>query len=84
VRYGINEIFLFYPNTVKNSHHEENNCERAEFKVKDELSEHKEITIYADQVPIFSCDLPMNSVSIEKTRENLKTHLEDFFKSVKQ
>jgi len=77
VRYGINEIFLFYPNTVKNSHHEENNCERAEFKVKDELSEHKEITIYANQLPIISHDI----FDETEIRQTLKKHLETLFKS---
>lgn len=52
VRFEVDEIILFYPNTMK-----QNQEEKTELKIKDTLANGKEITIKAYQLPILNAAL---------------------------
>jgi 5-methylcytosine-specific restriction enzyme subunit McrC len=52
VRFEVDEIILFYPNTIKQSQEEE-----TELTIKDALADGKEITIRAFQLPIINREL---------------------------
>lgn len=71
VRFKVDEIILFYPNTIK--HDQEN---RAEFTIKDALADNKEIFVKAFQLPILNREL------LEKALET-KTDLNELFESTR-
>ncbi|MBF0301634.1 MAG: hypothetical protein HQK73_01210 [Desulfamplus sp.] len=71
VRFKVDEIILFYPNTIK--HNQEN---RAEFTIKDALADNKEIFVKAFQLPILNREL------LEKALET-KTDLNELFESTR-
>ena len=72
VRFEVNEIILFYPNTIKQSQEEE-----TELTIKDALADGKEISIRAFQLPIINREL------LESDLE-AKTDLSELFESTKQ
>jgi 5-methylcytosine-specific restriction enzyme subunit McrC len=67
VRFEVNEIILFYPDTMK--HNQENSTE---IIIKDALANNQEISIKAYQLPI------INKALISKALES-KTELKDLF-----
>jgi len=79
VRFEVDEIILFYPNTVKQRQNEE-----TELTIKDALANNKEIYIRVFQLPIINKELinkdlvPNNDLSVlfEPTREELKDRIE--------
>jgi len=79
VRFEVEEIILFYPNTIKQRQEE-----KTELIIKDTLAEGKEITIKAFQLPIINrqlidANLESNtnlSELFELTRKELKDKLE--------
>ncbi len=87
VRFQVNEIILFYPNTLKS-----NQETSAEFVIKDQLANDQEITIKAFQVPIINKSL-FNPSSIpnaqklnklfEPAKDELKDRLERILKVVR-
>jgi len=72
VRFEVDEIILFYPNTIKQSQEEE-----TELTIKDALADGKEISIRAFQLPIINREL------LESDLE-AKTDLSELFESTKQ
>ncbi len=78
VRFKIDEILLFYPNTVLNYQHEV-----MTLKIKDALADNREIKINAFQLPIINTDLLTLKLDLKEdlremfksTRENLKTKI---------
>jgi len=72
MRFDVNEIILFYPNTIKQNQEEE-----TELTIKDTLADGKEILIRAFQLPILNREL------LEKKLE-INTDLNELFESTKQ
>lgn len=72
VRFEVDEIILFYPNTIKQGQEEE-----TELTIKDALANGKEISIRAFQLPI------INRALLETDLE-MKTDLSDLFESTRQ
>ena len=72
VRFKVDEIILFYPNTIKQSQEEE-----TELTIKDTLADGKEISIRAFQLPIINRE-------ILETDLEVKTDLSDLFASTRQ
>ncbi len=72
IRFDIDEIILFYPNTIK-----ENQENRSEFTIRDELANGKDVSIKAFQVPVLNAEI---------LHENLRTDLKlnDLFADTKQ
>jgi 5-methylcytosine-specific restriction enzyme subunit McrC len=71
VRFKVDEIILFYPDTIKN-----NQEDSTEIFIKDTLANNKEISIKAFQLPI------MNKELIKKEL-NTKTELSELFESTR-
>ncbi|MFW5871965.1 MAG: McrC family protein [bacterium] len=79
VRFEVDEIILFYPNTIKQVQEEE-----AELIIKDALANGKEISIRAFQLPIINKELLEKnlmtktdlSVLFESTKQELRTKIE--------
>ncbi|MCR9064375.1 MAG: McrC family protein [Cytophagales bacterium] len=79
VRFDVDEIILFYPNTLKQDQEEQ-----TELTIKDELAAGKEISIKAFQLPIINRDLIESELKtktdlaelFESTTERLKNKLE--------
>ncbi|MDC0178035.1 McrC family protein [Polaribacter sp.] len=72
VRFEVDEIILFYPNTIKQGQEEE-----TELIIKDALADGKEISIRAFQLPI------INRALLETDLE-AKTDLSELFESTRQ
>jgi 5-methylcytosine-specific restriction enzyme subunit McrC len=72
IRFEVNEIILFYPNTIKQSQEEE-----TELIIKDTLADGKEISIRAFQLPIINRELL-------KADLVMKTDLGELFSLTKQ
>jgi len=72
VRFEVDEIILFYPNTIKRSQEEE-----TELTIKDALANGKEISIRAFQLPIINRELL-------DTELITKTDLSELFESTRQ
>src|SRR5690606_31065687 len=72
VRFEVNEIILFYPNTIKQGQEEE-----TELTIKDTLAGGKEILISAFQLPIINRDLLDKELAT-------KTDLKDLFELTRQ
>uniref|UniRef100_UPI004047B5FD McrC family protein n=1 Tax=Algoriphagus sp. TaxID=1872435 RepID=UPI004047B5FD len=72
VRFEVDEIILFYPNTIKQGQEEE-----TELTIKDTLANGKEISIRAFQLPI------INRALLETDLE-MKTDLSELFESTRQ
>ena len=72
VRFEVDEIILFYPNTIKQEQEEE-----TELTIKDALADGKEISIKAFQLPI------INRALLETDLEE-KTDLSELFESTRQ
>src|SRR5690554_787966 len=80
VRFEVDEIILFYPNTLKQNQEEE-----SELTIKDALADGKEISIKAFQLPIINRELLgkdlVSRISLnelfEETKEKLKERLEE-------
>ena len=72
VRFEVDEIILFYPNTIKQEQEEE-----TELTIKDALADGKEISIRAFQLPI------INRALLETDLE-AKTDLSELFESTRQ
>jgi 5-methylcytosine-specific restriction enzyme subunit McrC len=72
VRFEVDEIILFYPNTIKQGQEEE-----TELTIKDALADGKEISIRAFQLPI------INRALLETDLE-VKTDLSDLFETTRQ
>ncbi|MBL6871365.1 MAG: hypothetical protein ISQ95_02085 [Flavobacteriales bacterium] len=72
VRFEVDEIILFYPNTIKQRQEEE-----TELTIKDSLADGKEISIRAFQLPI------INRALLETDLE-VKTDLRNLFETTKQ
>ncbi len=71
VRFEVDEIILFYPNTIKQGQEEE-----TELTIKDALADGKEISIKAFQLPILNREL------LESELE-AKTDLNELFESTR-
>lgn len=79
VRFNVEEIILFYPNTIKQNQEEE-----TKFTIKDTFADGKEITIRAFQLPIINRELLDRelvaktdlSELFESTREKLRNKIE--------
>ena len=71
VRFEVNEIILFYPNTIKQGQEE-----GTELTIKDALANGKEIFVKAFQLPIINREL------LESDLET-KTDLSELFESTK-
>jgi 5-methylcytosine-specific restriction enzyme subunit McrC len=78
VRFEVDEIILFYPNTLKQAQEE-----NTELTIKDALAQNKEISVKAFQLPIINRELlsaeleaktDLNDL-FETTREELKTKI---------
>ena len=72
VRFEVDEIILFYPNTIKQDQEEE-----TELTIKDDLADGKEISIRAFQLPI------INRALLETDIET-KTDLSELFEPTRQ
>ncbi len=72
VRFEVNEIILFYPNTIKKVQNKE-----TELIIKDALANGKEISIKAFQLPIINRELLENNLET-------KTNISELFKSTKK
>ncbi|AWV96722.1 McrC family protein [Arcticibacterium luteifluviistationis] len=72
VRFKVDEIILFYPNTIKESQEDE-----TELTIKDALADGKEISIKAFQLPIINRKLLTSDLV-------LKTDLADLFQPTRQ
>jgi 5-methylcytosine-specific restriction enzyme subunit McrC len=72
VRFEVNEIILFYPNTIKQGQEEE-----TELTIKDALADGKEISIRAFQLPIINREL------LETDLET-KTDLNELFEATRK
>lgn len=83
VRFKIDEIVLFYPNTIKSIQEES-----SEIVIKDALAADTEINIRSYQLPIINHEILSNSYSktvdlaqmFENTRSSLKAKIEKIFK----
>lgn len=79
VRFEVDEIILFYPNTIKQRQEEE-----TEFTIKDALANGKEIFIRAFQLPIINRELLESDINtkadlnslFESTKHELKNQIE--------
>lgn len=82
VRFKVDEIILFYPNTI--SQNQEN---ETSLSIKDALADNKEILIRAFQLPIIKRKLlssPLNEKPslgelFESTKQDLKKRIEEIF-----
>lgn len=72
IRFEVDEIILFYPNTINQNQEEE-----TELIIKDALANGKEISIKAYQLPILNREL------LERELE-IKTDLKELFESTRQ
>ncbi len=80
VRFEVDEIILFYPNTIK-----QNQAEQTELAIKDALAGGKEILIRVYQLPIINRELFKTEISnktdlnelFEITRQDLKNKIEE-------
>jgi len=72
VRFEVDQIILFYPNTIKQGQEEE-----TDLTIKDALAEGKEISIRAFQLPIINRELLEAELST-------KTDLNELFESTRQ
>lgn len=80
VRFKIQEIILFYPNTIL-----QNTENSSEFIIEDELANSQQISIKAFQIPIINFELLENKLSedkpinqlFESTKKRLKAALEN-------
>jgi 5-methylcytosine-specific restriction enzyme subunit McrC len=72
VRFEVNEIILFYPDTIKKVQEDE-----TELIIKDALADGKEISIKAFQLPIINRELLENNLET-------KTNLSELFKSTRE
>jgi len=72
VRFEVNEIILFYPNTIKQVQEEE-----TELTIKDTLADGKEISIRAFQLPIINRELLETDLKTD-------TDLNELFESTRQ
>ena len=72
VRFEVDEIILFYPNTIKQEQEEE-----TELTIKDALADGKEISIRAFQLPIIKR-------ALLNTNLEAKTDLSELFESTRQ
>lgn len=72
VRFEVDEIILFYPNTIRQGHEE-----KTELTIKDALAGGKEIFIRAFQLPIINRELLESEL-------NTKTDLSELFESTRQ
>ena len=72
VRFEVDEIILFYPNTIKQGQEEE-----TELKIKDALADGKEISIRAFQLPIINRKLLETGLATN-------TDLSELFESTRQ
>lgn len=72
VRFEVNEIIIFYPNTIVQGQED-----KTELTIKDALAGGKEILIRAFQLPIINRDLIYKELA-------LKTDLKDLFESTRQ
>ena len=72
VRFEVDEIILFYPNTIKQGQEEE-----TELTIKDALADGKEISIRAFQLPIINRELFETSLATN-------TDLSELFESTRQ
>ena len=80
VRFEVDEIILFYPNTIR-----KNQEEKTELTIKDALAGGKEILIRVFQLPIINAELLEKDLShktdlnelFETTREDLKNKIEE-------
>jgi 5-methylcytosine-specific restriction enzyme subunit McrC len=72
VRFEVDEIILFYPNTIR-----KNQEEKTELTIKDALAGGKEILIRAFQLPIINAEL------LEKDLSH-KTNLNELFETTRQ
>ena len=72
VRFEVDEIILFYPNTIKQSQEEE-----TELTIKDALADGKEISIRAFQLPIINRELLETGLATN-------TDLSELFESTRQ
>jgi 5-methylcytosine-specific restriction enzyme subunit McrC len=78
VRFEVDEIILFYPNTLKQGQED-----KTQIIIKDALAQNKEISVKAFQLPIINSDL-LNKVTnnkselnqlFERTKNELKTKI---------
>ncbi len=80
IRFQVDEIILFYPNTIKG-----NQDNSTALKIKDDLANGKEISIRAFQLPILNVPLLEQGLDtntnlnelFESTKEDLKTKIEE-------
>jgi 5-methylcytosine-specific restriction enzyme subunit McrC len=72
VRFEVDEIILFYPNTIKQNQEEE-----TELTIKDALANGKEIAIRVFQLPIINRELFESDLV-------MKTDLSELFESTRQ
>lgn len=80
VRFEVDEIILFYPNTISQKQEE-----KTDIKIKDALADDREISIRAFQLPIINRELFKKELSsginlqaiFEGTRINLKNKIEN-------
>lgn len=72
VRFEVDEIILFYPNTLKQAQEHS-----TEFTIKDALAQDKEISVKAFQLPIINRELLSNEL-------DGKTDLNDLFKTTRE
>ena len=85
IRFQVDEIILFYPNTIK-----ENQDNSTELKIKDDLANGKEISIRAFQLPILNLTLLEQGLEIntdlnelfKSTKEKLKTKIEEILECI--
>lgn len=84
VRFNIDEIILFYPDTIKGYQDK-----ISELKIIDALAENKQITIHSFQLPIINKELLSEDIEgnnnlidmFEETKINLKQKFEDILKT---
>lgn len=82
VRFKVEEIILFYPNTVSQNQESE-----ISLTIKDALADDKEISIKAFQLPIINRELLSTSLNekadlselFESTKQDLKNRIEEIF-----
>lgn len=85
IRFQVDEIILFYPNTIK-----ENQDNSTELKIKDDLANGKEISIRAFQLPILNLTLLEQGLEtntdlnelFKSTKEELKTKIEEILECI--
>ncbi len=87
VRFKVNEIILFYPNTIEQAQEKE-----ATFTIKDALANGNEILIRAFQLPIINRELLKSDIETNtylnelfaSTKDELKNKLEKIFEPITQ